>query len=135
MKSVKSIFLQNGAEYLKQILLPGGTIPAPDLVACYDQPADAVAGLAARHGLATLQKAIREYETGGEAIGRFSLASDDMLMAYVRKARMVLRGPEVLLGYLIAREMEIRTIRIILTCIRNRIPVEKARGLARLTYL
>jgi hypothetical protein len=31
--------------------------------------------------------------------------------------------------------MEIKTVRVILTCLRNRIPVDKARELARLSYL
>jgi V/A-type H+/Na+-transporting ATPase subunit C len=132
---LRTRFLNSGRAYLEWILLPGGTILEAEWSECFNQSIEAIAELAGKHDLHPMIEAIREYEAGGEAISRFSLASDDMLMAYVRKARMVLRGPEVLLGYLIAREMEIRTIRIILTCIRNRIPIDKARALARLTYL
>jgi len=132
---LRTRFLQNGAEYLKQVLLPGGNLPPSELAGCYDQPAESIASLAVQYKLAPLAKAIREYANGGDAIGRFSLAAEDMQVAFARKARFVLRGPEVVLGFLIAREMEIKTVRIILTCIRNRIPVERARALARLTYI
>jgi vacuolar-type H+-ATPase subunit C/Vma6 len=138
---LRTRFLQSGADYLRRILLPGGTLAPASLVACYDEPVSGLGRILAKAPFARLaataglRKAIGQFAEGGDAIARFSQAADDLLIEYVRQARLVLRGPEALVGYLIARETEIRTVRMILTCLRNQIPVEKARGLARLTYL
>jgi len=132
---MRTRFLSSGAEYLQRILLPGGMIATQVLVNLYGEPVSTVVESLTRTNLAPLADAVSHFSEGGDAIARFSLAADDLLVQYVQKAKRILRGPEVLLGYLIAREMEIKTIRVILTCLRNRIPVEKARELSRLTYL
>ena len=132
---LRSRFLNSGAEYLQRILLPGGSMPVSEIAALFGEPTSKIIDYLSRTHLASLSEAIEHFAEGGDAIARFSLAQDDQLVQYVQKGRQVLRGPEVLLGYLIAREMEIKTVRVILTCLRNRIPVEKARELARLTYL
>lgn len=132
---LRTRFLHSGEEYLRRILLPGGKRSESVLAALYEGPAARISETLAKTRLASLSETIESFEGGGDAIARFSLAADNLMVKFVQQARMVLRGPEVLLGYLIAREMEIKTVRVILTCLRNRIPVEKARELARLTYL
>lgn len=132
---LRTRFLHSGPDYLQRILLPGGSLSPASLIACYEKSASDINELLVKTRLAPLANAIEGFAGGGNAISQFSLAADDLLVKSIQKARFVLRGPEVLLGYLIAREMEIKTVRIILTCLRNRIPTDKARELARLTYL
>ncbi len=132
---LRTRFLKSGADYLARVLLPGGQIPAEKLLEYYDEPIEEIVSVLSTTRLAGLAGSVEHFARGGEAIARFSQAQDEILMRFVQNAKRVLRGPEAIIGYLIAREMEIRTIRIILTCLRNNIPMEKARELARLTYL
>ena len=132
---LRTRFLNSSADYLKRILLPGGSIPLNELTDLYDGPASMISEKISKTKLAALADPSAHFPEGGDAIARFSLASDDLLIQAVQQAKRVLRGPEVLIGYLVAREMEIKTVRVILTCLRNRIPVDKARELARLSYL
>jgi len=132
---LRTRFLNSGADYLKRILLPGGSVQLNELTALYDGTASMITEKIGRTKMAALTEPAAHFPEGGDAIARFSLASDDMLIRTVQEAKRVLRGPEVLIGYLVAREMEIKTVRVILTCLRNRIPVDKARELARLSYL
>ncbi len=132
---LRTRFLKSSADYLRCILLPGGSLAPDALAGLYDEPAARIASVLSHSALAPLAGPAEHFAEGGDAIARFSQAQDEVLMRYVRQGKRVLRGPEVVIGYLIAREMEIRTVRIILTCLRNGIPLEKARELARLTYL
>ena len=132
---LRTRFLRSGADYLRHILLPGSSLAAADLAACYEGSEERIAALLAKTRLAPIVEDVAAFAAGGEAIARFGLASDNLLISQARRARMVLRGPDVLIAYLIAREMEIKSVRIILTCLRNRLPADKTRGLVRLTYL
>lgn len=132
---MRTRFLRSGVDYLQRILLPGGSVSHAVFTSLYEASSARIIEALAKTRLASLAESIEAFAGGGDAIARFSLATDDLLVKFVQQARFVLRGPEVLLGYLIAREMEIKTVRVILTCLRNRIPVDKARELSRLTYL
>ena len=132
---LRTRLLKSGADYLKRILLTGGMLSMETITSLYGETDSAIADFLSRTSLSRIAEAAAAFGEGGESVARFNLQSDDMLIQYVRKAKMVLRGPEVIIGYLIAREMEVKTIRVILTCLRNRIPLDKARELARLTYI
>ncbi len=132
---LRTRLLKSGPEYLQRILLDGGAISHEPLTALYGASDSEIAGFLSRTSLSPLAEEAEAFAEGGEAVARFSLKSDDLLVKYVQQAKMVLRGPEVIIGYLIAREMEVKTVRVILTCLRNRIPLDKARELARLTYI
>ncbi len=132
---LRTRFLHSGADYLARVLLPGGKIPAARLLELYEAPVEEIVAALSTTRLASLAESVEHFAQGGEAIARFSQAQDEVLIRFVQNAKRILRGPEAIIGYLIAREMEIRTIRIIITCLRNNIPIEKARELARLTYL
>jgi V/A-type H+-transporting ATPase subunit C len=132
---LRTRFLHSGVDYLARVLLPGGQIPVARLLELYEAPVEDIIAALSTTRLAGLAETVEHFAQGGEAIARFSQAQDEVLIRFVQNAKRILRGPEAIIGYLIAREMEIRTIRIIITCLRNDIPIEKARELARLTYL
>ena len=64
-----------------------------------------------------------------------SLLADNLVMHLVREATRVVSGPEIGLAYLIAREMEIKNIRVILTSRRNGLSQTQAREMTRINYL
>jgi V/A-type H+/Na+-transporting ATPase subunit C len=125
--------LRSGGDYLRHILLPGGSLAADQLVACYGEPVQQITILLRHTWLAPLAAATEQAD-GGAAIGRFSQAADNLLLRFIRQSRFVLRGPEILIGYLVRSEMEIKSLRIILVCLRNGLPAGEARELARSAY-
>ena len=61
--------------------------------------------------------------------------ADNRVIEYISQAKLLWRGPEIPLAYLIARLMEIKNIRIVLTCLRNGLPASQARDMNRDSYL
>jgi V/A-type H+/Na+-transporting ATPase subunit C len=70
----------------------------------------------------------------GRGISWLEKQLDDRFMAYVRRGRYVAMGLEALVGHLVARETEIRNVRIILTGKVNRIPHEDILERLRVGY-
>ncbi|MEA4889462.1 MAG: V-type ATPase subunit [Clostridiaceae bacterium] len=131
---LRTRFLRSGEYYLEKALLPGGLF-GPDLVlALYRDNPESIAAFYARTPYQALAEQGESYGQRGSA-ARFSLQADNLIMDHIGKARRITSGPEVPLAYLIAREMEIKNIRIILTFQRNGLPMAEARDLIRKSYL
>lgn len=77
---------------------------------------------------------------GGEAIekeGTFTLLEklcDDAIMAYVREAKFITFGIEAMVAYLVSRQMEIKSIRILMTGKTAKMKPEDISGRMRRTY-
>ena len=71
----------------------------------------------------------------GKGISWLERLLDDRLMEYVRKARYVAMGVEAMVGHLLARETEIRNVRIVLTGKVNGLPQAEIRERLRKTYV
>ncbi|MCK9251473.1 MAG: V-type ATPase subunit [Clostridiales bacterium] len=126
--------LRMGKDILRRALLGGGSLALEAVLAVYDQSEDQVRALYAPTSLAALAERCRTYGQPGEA-ARFSLASDNLIMDHIRQARWVLNGPEIPLAWALARQMEIKNIRIITTYLRNGLPRAQMRDLIRDSYL
>jgi len=131
---LRTRFLHSGTTTLRQQLLTGGTLPAGQIADLYDAPASQILAFLQDKPYAVLSQLVESFGAPGTA-ARFGLLADNLLIDLIRSARWALRGPDVLLAYLIAREMEIKNIRIALTCLRNGLPAAQARELARDSYL
>lgn len=131
---LRTRYLRSGLNYLEQALLPGGTIAPDRITELYQGTNDQIKQAYAGTPFAELAEMAEEYGQRGSA-GRFSLLADNLIIEHIRQARMLWRGPEILLAYLIAREMEIKNVRIVLTCLRNGLPASQARELNRNNYL
>jgi len=59
---------------------------------------------------------------------------DDYLLSHFRKAKYLSSGIEPLLGFILAKESEIRTLRFILICKKNRVGAERIRERLRTSY-
>lgn len=126
--------LRAGSAVLTRMLLPGGSISPDRLIAWYGEPADIIAAALEQTRYAPLAAWCEQYGVAGQA-ARFSLAADNLYLEQVRTARWITNGPEIPLAWLMARQMEIKNIRIILTCVRNNLPPELGRDLIRKSYL
>lgn len=123
-----------GRAYFEQCLLPDGQIDKNTWLRYFDANYDAWAVELKKTALSDFLEIASQYGQPGSAT-RFGQLADQKIMEHLRKALHVLSGPEIPLAYLLARELEIKNIRIALTCLRNNIPSARARDMARESYL
>lgn len=131
---VRVRLLRGSADFLGQALVPGGTIPARRLVSMLGDDLDEIAGAGA--GLPyrdVITGGVSGYKQSG-SLALFEKLMDDYLLGLVKDARYVALGPEPVIAYLIAKETEIKNLRIIFTGKLNRLPEGTIRERLRETY-
>ena len=126
--------LQSGSLLLRKSLLPGGLADPEAIVSLYGADGESVHRFISAAGFPALAEYAQTYGRR-EIVTRFGQEVDNILMRHIGKARLILSGPEIPLAYLFAREMEIRNVRIILACLRNGLPSNRARAMMRDNYL
>lgn len=82
---------------------------------------------------ALVEESLHSYKATG-SLTQFEKLSDNFIISFVKKAKYVNFGIEPLVGYLIAKENEIKNIRIIMVGKINNIPNEIIRERLRETY-
>ena len=110
--AVRTLRMGKDAEFLRAVLVPGGTVAAERIAAAGDR--EAIAGLFASGKLAKAA-ALGAEAVGGGSMTAFELACDNAVNDYLRDAKLIGFGPEPLVAYLAAVEGEITAIRMILT--------------------
>lgn len=129
--------LRTGKEYLAKALPPVSGNAAAVLRDAYELDSDNIQTVAEQLGLnksfagVEQTRILQEYGAPGTAAA-YNRIADETIADWLKAASKVLRGPEVPVAYLLRRELEIKNIRIALTCLRNGIPPSQARDLARL---
>lgn len=131
---LRTRYLRSGRDSLAQALLAGGTVAPGQIAELYPATADQIQVLYGTTSCARLADLAAEFSKPGSA-GRFSRLADNLTIAYISQARQLWCGPEIPLAYMIARLMEIKNIRIALTCLRNGLPAGQAREMSRDSYL
>ena len=131
---LRTRFLRSGADFLGMALIAGGSIDGSRILPLYQAENDAIRAVYEQTRYAELANLATTYGQRGSA-ARFSLLADNLVMRLVREAARVVSGPEIGLAYLIAREMEIKNIRVILTSRRNGLSQTQAREMTRINYL
>lgn len=113
--------MATGAGFLKTVLLDGGIIPAQEFLVFYDQNAENFAHFLELHGYGRLF-------AGKDALtspAAFENAASNYLRQLIADAgQSFVIGPEPVFAYLLAKENEIRKIRIIIVGKLNGIPRE-----------
>lgn len=109
------------ASYVEDVVVYEGNIKREDLIHSYNEPVEVIASKFKNEAIGPrLMKGLEEYEKTG-SIASFEIEFDNHLIDLAKKSKYKTFGPEVLFAYLIAKEMEIKNIRLIL--------VSKANGL------
>ena len=110
--AVRTKRMGKSSELLKEAWIPGGSVDSGDILS-----ADDPEKLIRLFGSAGLGKAAElgvEAGNGGKLTG-FELACDNAVTGYLKNAKRVTYGSEVVAGYLAAAENEITAVRMILT--------------------
>ncbi len=122
-------------EFLCKILLPGGMLAVDRFTSLIDEPFEAlITALAMTDYAGLVSEGVRDWIDRGSA-SRLEKLSDNYISAYLKKGKWTPFGPEPLICYLWAKEMEIKNIRLILVGKINKLPAEAIRERLRDGYL
>lgn len=122
-------------DFLSKVFIDGGNIPQRVFISSYDEPFEKFADELFSYGF---KDAFLEGTNVLNETGMFTTLEklfDNMLVEYVKTAKYISFGIEPLVGYLIAKENEIKTARIIIAGKLAGIPVELLRERLRETYV
>lgn len=111
--AVRTLRIGRGPMFLKQVLLPGGSISVDALTQALNNT-ETLPRLYAGTALAPAAEIAGEVIAGGP-LARFERLCDDAVMHEMAGARRKALGEEPVIGYLYAKDAEFTTIRIILT--------------------
>lgn len=126
--------MQRSKSFLAAVLLPGGSL---DLLAMLDltDPLEVIVDrLASLPYAQVVAEGVQLFQQTG-TLTRYEKLADNFLLERVRQAKYVTLGPEPVIGYLLAKENEIKIIRIVLTGKINRLPVAEIRERLRDAYV
>jgi V/A-type H+-transporting ATPase subunit C len=122
-------------EFLKKAFLPHGRLPADLFINLLDEPLEFLADrLAMSDYAAVVSEGVREWQEKGN-ITNFEKLADDLLTAYLQQGKRKPFGLDPLVGYLHAKEIEIKNIRAILVGKINGLPIEAIRERLRNVYV
>lgn len=121
-----------GRLLLQQSLLGGGVIDGSDLLAWYEEGEETLWERLRFGAYAGLAETVEKTDRSLTAIER---CTEDYLMARIREAKFVPYGADVLIGYLLAREYEVKNLRILLAGKELGLPTETIRERMRNGYV
>lgn len=122
-------------EAYQETVLSGGNLYMTGLYSRYFEPTEQIAqsmysmkiGDAVRYGL-------EQYEQTGR-LSSFEQQAENHFMRLAQDSKMKSYGPEVIISYLIAKETEIKNLRILYVATRNKMSQDFTRERLRLTYV
>lgn len=121
--------------FFQKVFLPGGTIDQRVFIASYEESYSQFADKLAPYGF-------REVMAGGAAqvqqSGKYTLLEkqcDDLRMQYIRNAKYVMMGIEPAAAFFLAKESEVKNLRMLLAGKRSSVPTEAITERLRETYV
>ena len=130
--AVRTMRMNKGGDFLRKVLFAGGTIPVDSVLSAAlggnleDLYRTTQLRTAAELGAAAIQ---------GGSLTAFEKACDDAVTSFVMGAKSVPFGVEVVIGYLVAKEIEFTAVRIIMASRMAGISGETIRERLRESYV
>ena len=106
-------------------------MPAADVLPAYREGEEALLNRLERLDGGRFEKAVAAYKISPSA---FERQMENELMDCARRGKRVTLGPEPLIGYLLAKEAEIRALHIVASGIRTGLPEASIRERLRELY-
>ena len=126
--------LGEGARLLNMVLVPHGSLRNEVFLRHFDETVENFAAILSNTPYAGLvMEGIRKW-TEEQSLAAFERLADDYLISYIKSAKYIVFGVEPLIGYLLAKENEMKLIRIIVIGKLNDLPMETIRERLRDTY-
>jgi len=122
-------------DFLQKVLIPDGSISSTVFTENLDNPLDSFIDALKFTSLGDfLEEGIESFKTTG-SLTKFEKLSDNLIINYVKKSKYISLGIEPLVGYLMAKEIEIKNARIIMVGKINNISNEVIRERLREAYV
>lgn len=123
-------------DHLKESLIDGGNLDKNDVLAMISMDASEIVSKTSSLKVNSyLKNSLDRDKNDNENLLDLEKAIDDHFMDFAKKAKSMTYGPEVLLGFLIAKEQEIKNLRIIFISKLNSLPKDFTRERLRETYV
>lgn len=127
--------LKKDKKFLEAALLGPGSIDKGLLLELYDKNAqDIIARLNFTPYFPYIAEGI-EYFTKNKSFHLLEKLMDDYVIEQFRKAKYLSSGVEPLVGFYLAKEAEIKTLRFVLICKKNRVGSEQIKERLRISYV
>ncbi|MCR3922035.1 MAG: V-type ATP synthase subunit C [Firmicutes bacterium] len=126
--------LGRSKEFLESALLPAGDINIIKLVQLGEPMEIVIDRLSFGRYSKVVEEGILAYQKT-DTMTRYEKLLDDFLIQYIKLAKYSTFGPEPIVGYLLAKENELKTIRIVMVGKINQLPVEEIRERLRDVYV
>ncbi|MCD7947557.1 MAG: V-type ATPase subunit [Oscillospiraceae bacterium] len=130
---VRAARMGKGAEFLSQVLLPGGSVDEKSLATGKSGGIESAFRTGALSEAAALGATLAA--PGGGSLTAFERMCDDAVMHYITTAKRIPFGEQPIVGYLYAREMEFTAIRTILSGRMAGLSAERIRERLREAYV
>ena len=130
--AVRTVRMHKGGDFLRQVLFAGGTVPVDRVMSA------ALGGsLEEAYRTGNLRAAAELGAAGirGGSLTAFEKACDDAVTATAAQAKAVPFGVEVVIGYLVAKEIEFTAVRVIMAGRMAGISAETIRERLRESYV
>jgi V/A-type H+-transporting ATPase subunit C len=121
-------------EFLARALVPPGEVPLDRLLGLLEAPLDEWPEALKWTPYARLIAQVRAQTQAGAALGEFERLADNFVLERLRATRFSLYGPEPLVAYILAKELELKNIRIIMVGKINGLPPEALKERLRIGY-
>lgn len=132
---LRSYMMGRKKGFMNAVVAEGGTLPTEQLVSHIQRSlADFGAYLKSTPYGSVSDVVIEGLKTTG-TLNHFDMLKDDFTMRYFKEKKMIPFGPSAILGYLYAKETEIKNLRMIFIGKVNKVPVEKLRSRVRDSYV
>lgn len=123
-------------DHLKNSLIEGGNLATADVLSMLSANVDEIVSKTSSLKVNSyLRDSFDRDKSETENLLNLEKAIDDHFMDFAKKAKSMTYGPEVLLGFLIAKEQEIKNLRIIFISKLNSLPKDFTRERLRETYV
>lgn len=127
--------LDESARLLDAAILPHGRLDRELYMRHFDETVENFAAVLAGTPYAeVVAEGVRRWSEE-HSLAAFERLSDNYLINYIKPAKYVVFGVEPLIGYLLAKEHEMKLIRIIVLGKLNDLPAEDIKGRLRDTYV
>lgn len=127
--------LKKSWEFLQKVLIPESSIDKKLFVENLDTPLETFINALQFTSLgAFLHEGIESFRING-SLTKFEKLSDNFVIAYIKKSKYIPLGVEPLIGYLMAKEMEIKNARIVMVGKINNISNEIIKERLREAYV
>lgn len=121
-------------DFLQKVLLPGGSIDSKALIENFDGSIDNFINMLFYKPYGKLTEGLESFKASG-SMTKFEKLSDNFIILYAKKSVYKPLSIEPLVGYIIAKENEIKNIRIIMVGKINGIPNDIIRERLRESYV